>query len=620
MAVTSITFDLTGSGNAASPLVLSDSGVTVSITSGLYLTTDFEVYENTPQLNRTADGLGMLNPYGDLETGIDGDGKREVAIFSFSEVVHVVGVTMVPLSDRADDASPIEDTNFRVFSDDLAGVLPNRQIDPTGNDIDIVADVMGIGADRYTDHFRITSITIEVDTENFAGDDLFTVAEGGAEDFDLLSNDAGLVEITSVDTSGLQGAVTIDPDGLGVHYDQQDAFLALKKGQTGTDTFSYTAEDADGFSFTASVTVRILGEDSIINGTSGAETIDGTIVEDLIQARGGSDLVRGNAGSDTVLAGSGNDTVFAGDGDDSVLGAAGDDSLLGSSGDDELYGRAGADVIKGGNDNDTVDGGTGTDRLLGGSGDDSILGGAHNDTLFGGSGNDTLQGDTGDDSMAGGSGDDTYVVDSVGDIVDEGVDHGEDEVIAFIDFILGANLENLTLQTGVRSGKGNELANRIVGTDLGNALSGFAGDDTLEGHDGRDRLYGGEDDDVILGGSGKDWLRGGDGRDRLQGDEGADTFAFAEMGVDNRDFVVDFVSGEDRIGLSAEFFGLDAGALTEDRFALLGGAVDSTDRIFLDEATGRLFYDSDGPGGASRTLIADFGDGTALELSDIFVF
>jgi len=74
---------------------------------------------------------------------------------------------------------------------------------------------------------------------------------------------------------------------------------------------------------------------------------------------------------------------------------------------------------------------------------------AGNDTLTGNAGNDTLDGGTGIDTMAGNAGDDIYIVDNTGDVVTENVDEGIDTVRSSVDYILGANVENLTL-TGTR--------------------------------------------------------------------------------------------------------------------------------------------------------------------------
>jgi Ca2+-binding RTX toxin-like protein len=57
--------------------------------------------------------------------------------------------------------------------------------------------------------------------------------------------------------------------------------------------------------------------------------------------------------------------------------------------------------------------------LIGTAGHDQLLGLAGNDTLVGGAGNDVLNGGTGADQLKGGLGNDSYVVDDLGDVVNE---------------------------------------------------------------------------------------------------------------------------------------------------------------------------------------------------------
>ncbi len=141
--------------------------------------------------------------------------------------------------------------------------------------------------------------------------------------------------------------------------------------------------------------------------------------------------------------------------------------------------------------------------------------GGGNDTITSsGKNNDTIDGGAGEDYMAGGDGNDQYYVDSVGDVVVEGLSAGIDSITSSVDFTLGANVENLTLSRFALNGIGNDIANRIVGNDEANTLSGLEGNDTL---------LGGGGDDILIGGAGSDtysWVRG-DGNDTII-DTGAD--------------------------------------------------------------------------------------------------
>jgi hypothetical protein len=72
-------------------------------------------------------------------------------------------------------------------------------------------------------------------------------------------------------------------------------------------------------------------------------------------------------------------------------GAAGDDSIAGSPGDDMILGGGGNDRLRGGGGNDFIQGGTGNDRVSGQGGNDTIGGGLGDDRLDGGSGRTILQ-------------------------------------------------------------------------------------------------------------------------------------------------------------------------------------------------------------------------------------
>ena len=155
------------------------------------------------------------------------------------------------------------------------------------------------------------------------------------------------------------------------------------------------------------------------------------------------------------------------------------DTVNGLDGNDGLGGKGGNDTLNGGNGNDYLDGGTG------------------NDTLSGGSGDDVIQGRTGDDSMSGEAGDDTYYIDSAGDVVTENVGEGTDTARVSVSYVLGANVDNGIIQSGI----GGAV---LTGNDLDNVLSGNSGGDSLLGAGGND---------VLKGGAGNDWMQGGIGDD-----------------------------------------------------------------------------------------------------------
>jgi Ca2+-binding RTX toxin-like protein len=226
---------------------------------------------------------------------------------------------------------------------------------------------------------------------------------------------------------------------------------------------------------------------------------------------------------------------------------------------------------------------------IGGKGSDEISGGEGNDTLYGGQGNDELDGDTGADVMAGGMGNDIYVVNSLSDTVVESFETGvainlqTDHVYSTVSYVLGANIENLSLNHYELplylniDGTGNALDNGIYGNGGNNILNGLGGNDRIYGYRGNETIYvgtgsdllqGDDGDDMIFAGQGTDLLYGGDGNDNLQGGSQND-FLFGEGGAD----ILLAGQGDDYLGGGAGNDLLN-GALGSD--TLTGGAGNDT--------------------------------------------
>ena len=129
------------------------------------------------------------------------------------------------------------------------------------------------------------------------------------------------------------------------------------------------------------------------------------------------------------------------------------------------------------------------------------------------------------------------------------------------------------------------------------------GDDFISGYLGNDSLQGLGGNDTILGNAGNDTLSGGDGVDWLTGGAGADRFVFNTAdALANPDTITDFVSGVDKIGLSASVFG-GLGTVGTIRGLL-------ADYLTYDNGTGALYYDADGAGGNAAVQFATLGTGT----------
>ncbi|NRR29467.1 calcium-binding protein [Oxalobacteraceae bacterium] len=248
----------------------------------------------------------------------------------------------------------------------------------------------------------------------------------------------------------------------------------------------------------------------------------GNAQDNAIKGGNGGAKLDGAAGNDTLTGGSGNDSLQGGLGDDSLVGVGGKDTLDGGAGSDtlQLAGSFASYTVTRPNASDTVL----TDALgnvhtvrnvetLIFAGDDARtiaevqlnIASVGADNLSGGAGADTINGGLGSDTMAGGLGDDSYVVDVAGDVVNENLDEGTDQVnVAFTaaaTYVMTANVENATVTAATTIAAnitGNELGNKLSGNAAANTLTGGAGDDTLDGGAGADKLSGGTGDDTYV--------------------------------------------------------------------------------------------------------------------------
>lgn len=454
------------------------------------------------------------------------------------------------------------------------------------------------------------------------------------------------------------------------------------RGTAGDDDLQGTARGDEMFGLAGDDELIGAGGADRLDGGEGDDVVRGGSGDDILLVSGpGDDRARGGSGDDTLIVDyrdatdrveitdclSWNDDLGGYDGavgDESgrnirftsiehfvITGGSASDRIATRSGDDRLFGRGGEDTLEGGRGDDILDGGTGRDRMVGGTGDDLyyvdksgdvvvedcdggvdsvgsrvdhvlrpnvenliLLGGAVRGTgnaldnvITGNYANNKLDGGAGQDRLAGGAGNDTYYVDHAGDRAVEVGGQGIDLVNSSVSFTLGDHVENLTLTgTGTIAGTGTAHANRITGNAAANVLKGRAGHDSLDGGGGADRLH---------GGTGNDTLNGGSGADRFYFDTRLDQSS-------NVDQILDFVRADDTIFLDRDVFaGIAAnGTLAAGAFRLGTAAADANDRILYDQATGRIFYDADGAGGAAAVLFAQVAGGTTLTHADFTAF
>ncbi|MFC3440748.1 calcium-binding protein [Sphingobium rhizovicinum] len=267
-------------------------------------------------------------------------------------------------------------------------------------------------------------------------------------------------------------------------------------------------------------------------------------------------------------------------------------SLTGTAGNDRLGAIAGGSYLDGAAGNDMLIGGTGNDMLLGGAGDDRLYGMGGRNELYGGEGNDSYYIDNSDYS--------TLIYENFGE--------GQDTLFASVSMGLSENVERLYL-TGTADIAG-------TGTDDDNMLVGNVGDNRLQGLGGSD---------VINGGAGMDILIGGAGADTLTGGAGVDLFWFQTLGsAAERDIITDFAPGSDAlVFVPDDFPGLSAlpanHAIPASAFVAGTAAATADQRFIYDEASGSLYYDSDGVGGAGQTLVAVLTNLPHLTAGDIFI-
>lgn len=279
-------------------------------------------------------------------------------------------------------------------------------------------------------------------------------------------------------------------------------------------------------------------------GDAGGNTLDGLAGADIMEGRSGDDTYGVDDVGDVIheVPGGGYDQVNAsvshalasevevlqlmGDTAIDGTGNALPNRLYGNTGNNRLDGGKGSDVMHGGRGDDTyvVDDGAdqvvelaeqGVDTVrssvsftLGTHlenlilvGDEAISGTGNRaeNQLVGNAGNNRLDGAQGADRMEGLGGDDRYVVDHVGDVIIEAPEGGRDEVLAMIDYVLPAEVENLQLGGKAVNATGNTGANELRGNALANRLYGDAGNDYLVGGAGDDRyvIGQGHGDDII---------------------------------------------------------------------------------------------------------------------------
>ncbi len=411
---------------------------------------------------------------------------------------------------------------------------------------------------------------------------------------------------------------------LSISYDASGAQVASDAGSIQLDGVASGVLDINDLDLGTHVV------DLTLAGGANADSLAGSLGDDVITAGAGNDTLNGAAGMDQLIGGAGNDTLTGGgDADRFIFGTGfGADTVIDfENGLDLLdlegtgltfadlsisYDGAGANVSSvegtiqllgvasgvldesdfvlgtgggdtgggdtGGGDTGGGDTGGGGDQdpdqtITGTSGPDTLEGGSGNDTINGGLHNDTLIGNAGNDSLNGSYGNDTLIGGAGDDLLNgsRGID--------WADYTSAASGILLDLGAGTASdGDG--------GTDTLNSI------ERVRGSDHADQLTGSVGADWLVGGAGDDLLNGAGGNDRLWGEAGADTFVFETNWGDDK--VEDFEDGVDSVDLSAtglaftdlviNYDGAGANVLSsQGTIQFLGvadGTLDETDFVF----------------------------------------
>jgi Ca2+-binding RTX toxin-like protein len=343
---------------------------------------------------------------------------------------------------------------------------------------------------------------------------------------------------------------------------------------------------------------------------------------DIVISGSGDDFIDGNRGNDVALMGAGNDTFNwdPGDGSDTVDGQSGFDTL-------HFNGANIAEQI------DIIGNGTLAELTRNVANIDmhlnnverievNALGGADNIHVhdlsgsvvkevaidlggFGGAPDGaadtvTVEGSKGNDhATLSSSIDGTVSITGLTESVS--VSHGE----AQDTLVLNGNEGKDTIDaSGVQDGTVKLTLDGGAGDDT---VTGGHGGDLIFGGDGHDVLNGGDGGDTLDGGSGDDVLTGGKGDDTIFTGDGADTIQYTGA-LDGHDLIVDFTGGQDKLDLTKLFdsLGVDP-ADREGRVSIIDHGNGTVD----------IAVDADGNAGNGFELnVATLNTGAQIKVGD----
>lgn len=388
-------------------------------------------------------------------------------------------------------------------------------------------DSVSVRADDTVDQVKLTFTSAEVGNGNGRDSGMLVNQDGGLAVRMQAENDAGVKTglISRFDDEG----ITFESNGR-FTFDVRDLVSGTARG--------------DGFNV-----VQL--------GTMAADTIDETDARDAyyINAGMGQDVVIGGYRNDFLVGGAGNDALRGREGNDSFIGGSGDDDIIGSVGHDTaIYNFAtdGADVVNLGAGTDTVRVSalprTSEIRLTFTSAEVGNAAGFDSNTMANQDGGLAvrLQGEGTAGNLTG------------------PISRYDDEGMRFESAVPGLTFDVRDLVSGTARGKLFDVV--ALGTRQNEIVdeSGEAARYYINGGMGEDRLIGGRATDFLVGGVGADRLNARFGDDTLLGGADNDRFVFSDTA--GNDDIIDFVSGADKIDLSAYGIGFD-----DVQMAMVGG-------------------------------------------------
>ena len=525
------------------------------------------------------DGTATFTPANDYNgpvtidyTVVDGQGGEDAG----QAVISVGAVNDAPEANTDEDTT-LEDTSITV---DLIG----NDTDPDGDPLTVIT--ASVPADQGTLVNNGDGTVTFTPAENFNGDatisyevsdgnggtdtsehtvhvtpvndgpdavnDVISTEEDTAVTIDVLGNDTDAdgddLTITGATVPAAQGTVEIVGNAL--VFTPADDFngdatisYSIEDGNGGTDTATVTVDvtpvnddpvavdDVATVAFGTPTEIDVLGNDTDVDGDDlsilgtptalhGTVTVtpDGTLIYTPQTGYDGPDTITytvsdGNGGTDVGEVAI---TVEPTPLDGIVSGTDGDDIIdLAYTGDPE---------------GDMVDAG---DEIIAGEGpdDDIIRSGAGDDIVYGGAGNDDIVDEEGSDTVYGEDGDDIIDV--------SGPNSGPntfDDIVADPSVLGDAGLDDTPLPDGFPYDS-LEDANPTDDIDF---VDGGDGDDTIITGDDADTIFGGAGNDTIYSGIDDDTVNGGAGDDIIIDVQGSD--------------IVDGGAGDDYINVGTDTF------------------------------------------------------------------